>query len=244
MLPDESFPSYFLDVFGRPQRISACECERVSEANLAQALHLLNSDEIQGKLARAGRPGRAAGQGPAARRREGGGAVPVGLRPQAERRTSATLALAHIAKHATNKKVAYENILWALHEHQGVRVQPVERAGLPFRARWPTGGPGAKQKVAGTGKTSCLSRACHLFPLGTGDALPKVSPTVGGEWSTDSRGGKRSGGSRSGPGPVCGRGVRRPQRPLRARGRPGACRPRARRHRGTPTAKRRPNSAS
>src|SRR5947209_18714557 len=41
MLPDESFQSYFLDVFGRPQRISACECERVCEANLAQALHLL-----------------------------------------------------------------------------------------------------------------------------------------------------------------------------------------------------------
>ena len=54
MLPDESFASYFLDVFGRPQRLSACECERVSEANLAQALHLLNSDEIQNKLARAG----------------------------------------------------------------------------------------------------------------------------------------------------------------------------------------------
>src|SRR5438876_4723689 len=51
MLPDESYPSYFLDVFGRPQRISACECERVTEANLAQALHLLNSDEVQGKLA-------------------------------------------------------------------------------------------------------------------------------------------------------------------------------------------------
>src|SRR6202008_3949556 len=53
MLPDESYPSYFLDVFGRPQRISACECERVSEANLAQALHLLNSQEIQDKLTRA-----------------------------------------------------------------------------------------------------------------------------------------------------------------------------------------------
>src|SRR5437763_15076012 len=51
-LPDESFASYFLDVFGRPQRISACECERVNEANLAQALHLLNSDEVQGKLSR------------------------------------------------------------------------------------------------------------------------------------------------------------------------------------------------
>src|SRR5262249_24583797 len=54
MLPDESFASYFLDVFGRPQRISACECERVSEANRAQALHLLIWDEIQGKLTRAG----------------------------------------------------------------------------------------------------------------------------------------------------------------------------------------------
>src|SRR6266849_11109371 len=54
MLPDESFQSYFLDVFGRPQRLSACECERVSEANLAQALHLLNSDEVQGKLSQAG----------------------------------------------------------------------------------------------------------------------------------------------------------------------------------------------
>src|SRR5205823_1524257 len=54
MLPDESFASYFLDVFGRPQRISACECERVNEANLAQALHLLNSDEVQGKVTRGG----------------------------------------------------------------------------------------------------------------------------------------------------------------------------------------------
>ncbi len=54
MLPDESFQSYFLDVFGRPQRISACECERVSEANLAQILHLLNSEEVQGKIARTG----------------------------------------------------------------------------------------------------------------------------------------------------------------------------------------------
>src|SRR6202023_752602 len=54
MLPDESFASYFLDVFGRPQRISACECERVTEANLAQALHLLNSQEVQDKVARPG----------------------------------------------------------------------------------------------------------------------------------------------------------------------------------------------
>jgi hypothetical protein len=52
-LPDEGVGSYFLDVFGRPTRESACECERPREANLAQALHLLNSGEVQNKIASA-----------------------------------------------------------------------------------------------------------------------------------------------------------------------------------------------
>jgi hypothetical protein len=117
MLPDESFPSYFLDVFGRPQRISACECERVSEANLAQALHLLNSDEIQGKLSRAG--GRAdqlvKDPRPDSEKVDELFLWAFTHKPTAEQRD---LALAHIAKHAAaptnNKKIAYENILWAL----------------------------------------------------------------------------------------------------------------------------------
>jgi hypothetical protein len=113
MLPDESFQSYFLDVFGRPQRISACECERVNEANLAQALHLLNSDEIQNKLSRAG--GRT-------------DVLVKDPRPDTEKvtelflwafahkpsDTQLTTALAHINQHTQNKKVAYENIIWAL----------------------------------------------------------------------------------------------------------------------------------
>ena len=49
-LPDEGFNSYFLDIFGRPKRESVCECERISEANLSQRLHLLNSAEIEAKL--------------------------------------------------------------------------------------------------------------------------------------------------------------------------------------------------
>ncbi len=53
-LPDNSFnaSSYFLTVFGRPDMGSACECERSSDASLAQSLHLLNAKEIQEKLAR------------------------------------------------------------------------------------------------------------------------------------------------------------------------------------------------
>jgi hypothetical protein len=49
-LPDSGFNDYFLLVFGTPVAASACECERSSEANLAQSLHLLNSTDIQGKL--------------------------------------------------------------------------------------------------------------------------------------------------------------------------------------------------
>ena len=52
-LPDESVRSYFLDVFGRPTRETPCECERPREANLAQALHLLNSGDVHNKIASA-----------------------------------------------------------------------------------------------------------------------------------------------------------------------------------------------
>jgi hypothetical protein len=113
MLPDESFTSYFLDVFGRPQRISACECERVSEANLAQALHLLNSQEVQNKLARAG--GRAdvlaKDPRPDAEKIDELFLWAFARLPSAEHRA---LAMEHISRHAQNKKQAYENILWAL----------------------------------------------------------------------------------------------------------------------------------
>lgn len=49
-LPDENVAAHFLDVFGRPARMSACECERVDTPSLTQALELVNSAEIQRKL--------------------------------------------------------------------------------------------------------------------------------------------------------------------------------------------------
>jgi len=49
-LPDENIAAHFLDVFGRPARMSACECERVDSPALTQALELVNSTEIQRKL--------------------------------------------------------------------------------------------------------------------------------------------------------------------------------------------------
>jgi len=49
-LPDKAVPNAFLDVFGRPVRASACECERVGEPSLGQALALIGSPVIEQKL--------------------------------------------------------------------------------------------------------------------------------------------------------------------------------------------------
>jgi hypothetical protein len=114
MLPDESFSNYFLEVFGKPQRTSACECERVNEANLAQALHLLNSDEVQGKLSRGG--GRVDKLAPDPRD-DKSKVEELFLWAFARKPAQPELdaALAHINKLGPQqKKQAYENILWAL----------------------------------------------------------------------------------------------------------------------------------
>jgi len=49
-LPHEGFGSYFLDVFDRPPRSSACECARSTGASLSQVLHLSISAEIENKI--------------------------------------------------------------------------------------------------------------------------------------------------------------------------------------------------
>jgi hypothetical protein len=113
MLPDESFTSYFLDVTGRPQRISACECERVNEASLAMSLHLLNSNEVQDKLARAGGRADAIAKDPRpdAEKIEDLFLLAIAKKPTKEQ---VDAALDHLAKQEKNKKQGYENILWAL----------------------------------------------------------------------------------------------------------------------------------
>ncbi|MBY0527459.1 MAG: DUF1553 domain-containing protein [Gemmataceae bacterium] len=50
-LPDTKVRSFLLDVFGRPARQITCECERTMQPNIAQALHLLNGDFMNKKIA-------------------------------------------------------------------------------------------------------------------------------------------------------------------------------------------------
>ena len=55
---DNRLPSYFFRIFGRPQRVTVCECERGNEPSIAQSLHLMNSPETVRKIRH--RDGRAA----------------------------------------------------------------------------------------------------------------------------------------------------------------------------------------
>ena len=42
---------YVMRVFGRPQRMKTCDCERSNEPSMAQALYLMSDQEINEKLA-------------------------------------------------------------------------------------------------------------------------------------------------------------------------------------------------
>jgi hypothetical protein len=111
-LPDPSVGPYFLKVFGMPQGDTACECERSQEANLAQSLHLLNSREVQDKIAR-GRAKQLADDKdrPHEEKIQELYRWVYAREPDSE---EMQIALAHIAKHQDKPQTAYEDILWAL----------------------------------------------------------------------------------------------------------------------------------
>jgi uncharacterized protein DUF1549/uncharacterized protein DUF1553/Big-like domain-containing protein len=50
-LPDAAVDSYFLTAFGRPPRVTAADSERQQEPSITQALHVINGDTINKKLA-------------------------------------------------------------------------------------------------------------------------------------------------------------------------------------------------
>jgi hypothetical protein len=49
-LSDVELPSLALDTFGRPTRVTPCECDRSMAPSMSQALELFNGEALQGKL--------------------------------------------------------------------------------------------------------------------------------------------------------------------------------------------------
>jgi hypothetical protein len=109
---DSQTQHYFLKLFGRPVRATACECERNSEASIAQVLHLMNSPALQAKLAHAdGRMARLAAAQPDPERLAEELYLTFfnRLPTDAERQ----LARRHFAAHP-NRQQAVEDLAWSL----------------------------------------------------------------------------------------------------------------------------------
>ena len=49
-VPEPNLDSYFLTLFGRSARVSACACERAGEVTLPQLLHLQNGEDLQKQM--------------------------------------------------------------------------------------------------------------------------------------------------------------------------------------------------
>lgn len=113
-IPDSGVSHYFLTVFGKPEMSSACECERTSEANLAQSLHLINSKDLYNKLAN---PNGRAKQLATDKRPDDQKLHELYL--MAFSRTpephELKLATSHLAKYPADKKhQGWEDIIWAM----------------------------------------------------------------------------------------------------------------------------------
>ena len=113
---DNRMPSYFFRIFGRPVRASVCECERSNEPSIAQALHLMNSEEITSKISRPvhrHRPPACQLEDAAEPRSSTNYSWPRcrASRTEAER----TLMLCSVfAREAEDRPAAVEDVLWAL----------------------------------------------------------------------------------------------------------------------------------
>jgi len=111
-LPDTEVNHLFLKTFGQPARELACECERESDSNLAQALQLINGATINDKLkAPQNRIGRLMGSKKSDK--EILEEIYLETLSRFPTKEDADIALAHLAK-AKDKRKGWEDIQWAL----------------------------------------------------------------------------------------------------------------------------------
>ncbi|HVK12849.1 MAG TPA: DUF1553 domain-containing protein [Gemmataceae bacterium] len=111
-LPDGEVNHPFLKTFGQPARELACECERESDSNLAQALQLINGPTINDKLRN---PNNRLGKLLAEKKDERTILDALYLAALARPATDGERApaLSHVAK-AQDKRKAWEDVLWAI----------------------------------------------------------------------------------------------------------------------------------
>ncbi|MFM7844267.1 MAG: DUF1553 domain-containing protein, partial [Planctomycetota bacterium] len=117
-VPDPGADSYFLGLFGRSERTTACACERSGEVTLPQLLHLQNNDGLLQKVRSA--DGLLAGllkrESDAQKVIEECYLITLGRFPSAAEKTTLLGSLGGMAAGATEaeRNEAFQDLLWAL----------------------------------------------------------------------------------------------------------------------------------
>lgn len=111
-LPNEKARSEFLDMFGRSQRDTPCECETKLAPNIGQVMYLLHSDELQRKIAdKEGTVAKlVAGEKPPGEIVDELFLRTFSRLPSAEEARDAT----QLIEQAQDKKLVVEDLLWVL----------------------------------------------------------------------------------------------------------------------------------
>jgi hypothetical protein len=111
---DSQVNHYFLKLFGRPLRVTACECERATEPSVSQVLHVLNSPELQAKLSHeSGTVARLARRYPS----DNSALVDelylsvISRLPTADEKSAATK---YLQDHESTRRQAAEDLVWSL----------------------------------------------------------------------------------------------------------------------------------
>jgi hypothetical protein len=112
---DNRVNHYFLQVFGRPLRATACECERMNEPSVAQVLHLMNSPEIQSKVSHPrGRVAQLVRQGRTSGEIVSELYLATYSRPPSEPELASAVGYLDAATSDGRRAAAAEDILWTL----------------------------------------------------------------------------------------------------------------------------------
>ncbi|HEY7330804.1 MAG TPA: DUF1549 and DUF1553 domain-containing protein [Gemmataceae bacterium] len=116
-LPDGEYKHPFLEAFGRPARAMVCECERDSDTNLGQALHLVGGRTIHGLLHDpAGRAARlSASSLPVEKVIEELFLASLGRYPSGEEHS---VLIDKLRKSGSDRRQIVEDILWVLVNHK------------------------------------------------------------------------------------------------------------------------------
>ena len=111
-LPDEAVKTPLLLAFGKPDRTSACECERSGAATLTQSLYLIGSTELHNKLKdKTGRAAQLATDSRPVREKVREMYFWVYARPPVAEELQ---TVERFLNAGGNRKEAYEDVLWAL----------------------------------------------------------------------------------------------------------------------------------